>query len=156
MEEVPAILYSSDRSMSEIAELEQLFREEILEVPSAIACFEARLFNSFASPGAEFPFAVFQVIPLDDNFGQARTSIQSVFLIDLKIYSRIPLSPDVDPAVAAVKEKFRSRIGSFETDNFRISIRHQRPISLLQPGARPDEKLMMRGSTYKAWVSPKQ
>lgn len=137
---------------SEIAELEKLFHRELLGIPAAVACFGAKLSNGAAPANAKFPYAVFQAIPLRDNFGQARTSIQSVFFVDFKIYSRLPLPDTVDAAVAAVKEYFRTA-NTFTTDNFRVSIRHEMPLSKPEKGAKPDEKLLMRGSTYKVWMS---
>ncbi len=139
---------------SEIAELEKLFRDEALTVPEAIECFDARFYNLKAPAKAAKPFGVFQVIPVPSNFGQARTSIQQVFLIDFKIHSALPLPVTVDSAVAAVNEHF-NRARTFTTDNFRISIRHERPISLPLKGATADEQLIIRGITFKAWVSKK-
>ena len=123
-----------------------------VELPAVVDCVDRRLYNSVAAQGASFPFAVYQVIPLEDNYGQARTSIESVFLIDFKIYSRLPLPFQVDEAVAAAKEHFRAS-ETFQTDNFRISIRHDRLISLAQKGAKVDERIIVRGSSYRAWVS---
>ena len=137
---------------SEIAELERLFRDEALEIPALVECCNRRVYNSLAPAETPFPYAVFQVVPLDDDFGQARASIQSNFLIDFKIYARLPLPAVADEAVACLKEHFRSS-ETFQTDGYRISIRHERAINLLQPGARPDERIVCRGSTYRAWVS---
>ncbi len=138
---------------SEIAELEKLFRDEVLEVPSAVECFDGKMFNSVAPP-VEKPYAVFQVIPLPSKFGQARTSLQKVFLIDFKVYAKIPFPPEIDEAVAAVDEHF-NRARTYTTNNFRISIRHEKPISLPARGATSDDKIICRGITFRAWVSRK-
>jgi hypothetical protein len=139
--------------MSDVSVLEKFFKAQIAGVAEATACFGAKLSNTFPQATANFPRATFQVIPLDDTFGQARTSIQSKFLIDFKIYSKMPLPETVDAAIDAVKEHFRTAEKSFYYQSYAISIRHERPISQPAKGLKPDEQIIMRGSTYRVWMA---
>jgi len=137
---------------SEIGELEKLFRDEVLSVPAAVACFDGKFYNSSAPGAVAKPYGVFQVIAMPSKFGQARTSIQQIYLIDFKIFAKMPPSADVDEAVADVDAHF-NRARTYTTDYFRISIRHEKPISLPVRGAAADEKIICRGITFRAWVS---
>lgn len=138
--------------MDEVSLFEKFFRTELLEVPELVECIADRLSNSVAPAGLPFPRAVYTIVPLNDTTGQARTSIQTRLLADLKIISTFPLPETVGPAVQAVKEHFRSSF-TYDYDNLRISVRHERPISFIEPGAAADEKLLNRGGTFRVWIT---
>ena len=138
--------------MDEISIFEQLFRTEALEVPELVQCVGQHLYNSSAPADVPYPHGVFTVIPLEDNTGQARTSIQTRLLADFKIVTTLPLPETVGPAIAAVKEHFRTSL-TYDLQGYRISIRHDRPISYMEPGSNADEKILHRGSTYRVWMS---
>lgn len=136
----------------EVTIFERFFKAEILGIAAVVTCVVDREFNSIAPPKAVLPYGLFKVIPLDDNTGQARTSIQSRFLIDQKFISAFPLPATIAPAVAAIKEHFRSA-QTFNFEGYRISVWHVRPISFIESGATADERLLNRGGTYQATMS---
>lgn len=129
------------------------FRARLLSVPELAAVVGTRIYNSSAPAKARLPFAVFTVVPLDDNFGQARASIQSRLLCDFKIESRLPLDPDIAPANEAVRQVFRSARTAADFEDFRISVWNRRPISRLNPGAVNEEKIYSSGTTFQATMS---
>jgi hypothetical protein len=137
-----------------ISVLEKFFKSQILAVPAAATCFGAKFFNMFPKKSV-FPYAVFQAIPLQHNFGQVRTSIQSRFFIDFRLYSNLPLPMTVDEAVEAVKEYFRTAEKTFYFENYAISIRHERPINLPVQDVNADDQIICRGSTYQVSGCPK-
>jgi|GEM_PF-6042077 len=139
--------------MDEISIFEEMFRTELLSVVELVECVGEGVFNSLAPPKAPLPYAVFTVVPLEDNTGQARTSIQTRLLVDFKIITPFPVPPTVAPAVAAVKEHFRTSRTFDAADSYRVSIRHERPLSFVETGSVPGEKLLNRGGTYRAWMS---
>lgn len=136
----------------ELANLEIWLREQLLDIPTVVGAVGAQIFNSVAARKAAFPFLIFTIIPLQDNFGQAAASIQSRFIVDITFKSDLPLPVGIDAAVAAVKAHFKGHKGATFNDS-RIAIRHDRPISRIEPGATADEKILSRGGSYKAWVS---
>lgn len=136
----------------EIAIFEKFFRTETLEVPELVECVQQHLYNSLAPATVAYPHAVFTVVPLNDNTGQARTSIQTRLLVDLKILSILPMPPTISPAVAAVKEHYRGSF-TYDFEGYRISVRHERPIAYSEPGSTPDEKIFNRGATFRVWMS---
>lgn len=138
--------------MDELSILEKLFRDELLKVPKFVDCVDDRAFNSIAPATMAYPYAVFTVVPLDDKTGQARTSIQTRALIDLKFVTPSPLPDSVKEAVAAVKEHFRSSL-TYDSQGFRISIRHERPISFTERGASDDDIVLNRGWRFRAYIS---
>lgn len=146
--------------MSDIAVLESFFRDSVIVLEDVIACIvaeteeeepaaPARSFNSIAPGKTAFPYHIYQVIPLQDKFGQAKTSILSRFYIDSKFLTTFPVSDTIDPAIDAIKEYFRTS-DSFDSDGYRISIRHDRPLSYIERGATADERILHRGSTFYA------
>lgn len=136
----------------EITDFEIWLRSQLRSLPELVEAVGDRIFNSVAGQSAVFPFLIFTVIPLQDSFGQARTSIQTRLLVDIKITSRLPLQSAVNTAVAALKEHFRQTTGAV-MNGTAISIRHERPISRTEPGAAADEKLLSRGGTFRVWLS---
>ena len=136
----------------EITIFERFFRAELLTVSELSTCISGRLSNTVGTSKAVFPRAIFNVVPLDDKTGQARTHIQTRLLVDFKIFATLPLPATIGPAVMAVKEHFRES-RTFDFEGHRISVRHERPIAFVEKGATADEKIITRGGTYRAWVS---
>lgn len=136
----------------EITIFEKFFRAQLLTVGGIVAAVGPRVFNSSAPPRQPFPFLIFTVIPLDDAKGQARSSIQTRLLCDVKIVSSLPLPASVGAAVGALKERFRTA-QTFSFESHRISVWHRRPISFSEPGASVDERLINRGGTFQATIS---
>jgi hypothetical protein len=131
----------------------KLFRAQILLVPEVVTCIgTAKLFNAIAEAGTKGTYAVYQVIPLQDSTGQARSSILTRLLCDLKFISKLPVDPNIAAAVYAVKEHFRAS-NTFDADGYRISIRHERPIEIAEVGASADDRRIHRGGTFHAWIS---
>lgn len=135
-----------------VAVLESFWKTELGNISEVSLCVSNRIFNGVAKPGTIFPYLIYTTIPLQDDFGQARTPIQYNFLTDIQIISPLALISNIDPAVEAIFIKFGNP-PSFETGGRRISIRHDRPISRLAAGAVPEEYLLYRGGTYRVWVS---
>lgn len=135
----------------EVTIFETFFRAELLTVSELVTCVEDRVFNSIAPPGSTYPYAIFQVVPLNDNTGQARTSIQTRLFVDHKILSTFPLPDTVGDAVAGVKEHFRSSF-SCDSGGCRISVRHERPISYIEQGLTADQRILHRGGTFAVWM----
>ncbi len=136
----------------EITIFEKFFLLEVLDIPEIITCVGNRLSNSVAGAKVAFPRAVFNVVPLNDKTGQARSGIQTRGLVDFKLLSTLPLPATFGPAVAAVKEHFRES-NTYDFDQYRISVRHERPISFIETGATADEKILNRGGTFRWWMS---
>lgn len=137
---------------SEILTLETFLKTELSNIGAVTSCVGNRIANSVASPNTQFPFLVITVIPLRDDFGQARFPIQTNCLVDIQIVSTLPLPLTVDPAVEAIKTKFGSP-AAFETGGKRISIRHDTPILRNQKGASAKEIIQYCGGTYRVWIS---
>lgn len=138
--------------MDEISAFENFFRGQLLGAPDLVALVGARCYNSTAPAGALFPFCIFTVVPLDDFKGQARTSIFTRLLVDVKIVSSLPLPDGVSAAVGELKEYFR-RAQTFEFEDFRISVWHKRPIAYSERGASASEQIVNRGGTFMATMS---
>ena len=138
--------------MDELRVLEKFFRTQLGTVSELATCVGTKIYNSFALPKTPFPYDIFTLIPLNDRTGQARTSIQSRFLVDNKILSTFPVDANVSAALAAVKEHFRNSL-TFDADGFRISVRHERPIFYVEKGAIADQRILHQGSTFAVWMS---
>lgn len=121
----------------------------VAEVPAAI---DDRYFASFAAPKAALPYAITNVVPLDDKVGQARQSSMTCLLVDLKFVTSLPPSDAVYAAIKAVKDDFETSL-SMEFEGYRFSVRHERPIYMPEIGATADEKLLNLGSTYRVWMT---
>lgn len=137
-----------------ILKFAEFFRSKLRAVPELETLVGARIYNSSAPPKAVLPFAVFTVIPLDDNFGQARASIQTRLLCDFKIEYRLPLDAEtLGTAIEAVTEIFRTARTAHSFGDFRISVWGRRPISQLSSGAASAEKIYSFGKTFQATMS---
>lgn len=136
----------------ELSVFEECFRGELLEVPELVEYVGNGVLNMVAGPKAVLPYAIFTVIPLEDNTGQARTSIQTRLLVDLKFVDAVPPSDRMGPAIAAVKEHFRKSL-TYYHEGYAISIRHDRPISMIERGRTADERLLNRGCSFRVWMS---
>ena len=137
---------------NEITNFEIWLKKQLLSLPEVVECVSDRIFNSVAGQKSPFPRIVFTVIPLEDKTGQARTSIQTNLLVDIKITSRLPLDAKVEIAREAIREHFRLLRNQTENDTV-ISIRHERPISLIEPGTVANEKLITRGGSFRVWLT---
>lgn len=137
---------------TEIATLEAFLKTELSNISAVVTCVSTRIYNGVAAQDSVFPKLVYTIVPLQDNFGQARTPIQTNCLIDIQIITKIPVPANVDPAVEAIKTKFGSP-ATFSSGGFRIAIRHDRPISRKSQGVTVGEYLKYVGGTYRAWVS---
>lgn len=136
----------------EITGFEIWLKNQLVSLPEVVECVGGRIYNSVAGQTSAFPRLVFKVIPLEDNTGQARTSIQTRALVDIKITSKLPLPETVNTAVSALKEYFRT-INNEQENDLLISIRHERPISIMEPGTVTDEKLLTRGGSFRVWLT---
>jgi hypothetical protein len=138
--------------MNQIGNFEEWIRTEMLATADMLECAGTRVFNSFADPKTPFPYLIFNVIPLKDKTGQAGSTIQTVILCDVQIYTLPALMEGVDAAITAFKSRLEETRGIlFKGTN--IAIRHDKPINRMTRGAALDEKIIVRGSTYKAWLS---
>jgi hypothetical protein len=147
--------------MDELAAFEKFWLAQLLTITGVTALIgtgdSARMYNSIAPAGTDFPYGIYQVIPLGDNTGQARSSIQTRLLVDSKFLSTLPDPDALHSAVAAQKEYFRvANQTSFSViygaDSFRISVRHERPISYIEHGATADQQILHRGGTFAVWM----
>jgi hypothetical protein len=140
--------------MDEITALDTFFNTQLGTVAALTSCVSTRRHNGIAVPKTPFPYALYTVIPLNDKTGQARTSIQTRCLVDFKILCSlsIPLPATLDAAVAGVKEHFRSS-RTFDSNGYRISVRHERPIFYIEKGAAADQNILHQGGTYRCWMS---
>ncbi len=138
--------------MDPITIFEKFFRSEALTVPELVVCAGNKLHNTVVPAKVAFPYAVFQVIPLVGKSGQARTTVQTRLLVDLKIVTKFPVPETVAPAVAAIDEHFQNSL-TFDYDGWRISVRNEMPINFPERGKIADETLIHRGVTFKAWMS---
>lgn len=138
---------------SELSECEKWIVSELAAVPEVAAAVGARVFNSVAGRDAIYPVLIFQLIPLQDSLGQAQTPFQTRFLIDLKVISRGAPADASEAAVSAIKEHFKSRSRQL-TDNFILSMRHDRPVNFTSNGTGNDDNIYFtRGGTFKIWMS---
>ena len=135
----------------ELATFEKFFRSQVTGLAAVTTCVGDRFSNMYAAPKAMMPYAVFQVGPLEDLVGQARQTVMTRLLVDLKFVSGIPVPDTVFAAVKAVREHFRTSL-SFEFEGYRISVRHERPINIPETGAVPGEQLVNRGGSYLVWM----
>lgn len=139
----------------EISSFSKFFRAELLGISDVSSYVGTNLFNTYAPARTVFPYGIFKIVPLGDVTGQARTSIMTRLLVDLKFVTGLPVDPKIYDAVKSAKEHFRESL-TFDADGFRISIRHDRPIEIPEFGATPDERLMNIGSTYAVWITGTQ
>ncbi|CAN5508834.1 hypothetical protein BH10ACI2_BH10ACI2_04320 [soil metagenome] len=128
------------------------FRASLLAVPEVQACVSDRVFNIYVPDKAVMPYAVFQIVPLQDIVGQGRQSSGKNFLVNLKFLTGLPVPDTIYPAIENAEIYFRMAPAIFYED-YSISIRHDRPIEYPEPGATPGEKLLNLGSTYRVWMT---
>lgn len=138
--------------MDEMTAFEKFLRTELLAVPEIVDCIASRVFNLLAPSKAVLPYCIFQLVPLQDRTGQARTPIQTRCEVDVKILTGFPVPASVTTAIAAVKEHFRGS-NTFDSNGYRISVRHERPISYIETGATAEERILHRGGSFRVWMS---
>lgn len=138
--------------MDDVSIIEKFFKTKLLGISEVPASVGAKIFHGTAEKRAKLPYLIFNIVPLADSFGQARTTIQTRLFVDVKFVSQGNIPTASRTAVEAVKEFFRTS-KTFDFENRRISVRHERPIVFLEQGSNADEKIYHRGSTYKVWMS---
>lgn len=130
--------------------LEKFIKAQLQGMSEVTDAVGDHIYNSIALPG--YPYLVYKLIPLKDNYGQARTSIQYNYQIQIKFVSKLPLPDSIDTAVDAILEYFRTS-RTFDYLDKRISVWHQQPITYETKGAVTGEYILNRGGLYRASVS---
>jgi hypothetical protein len=133
--------------MTAISVFNGFFKTAVLGISAVSTCVGTKLSNSVAPAGPAFPYATWKIVPLADRTGQARTSIITRFLVDLKFMDSLPVASNIPAAIAAVDEYFRSS-RTFDSGGYRISVRRQSPIDSTEVGSTADEHIIVLGSTY--------
>lgn len=136
----------------EIAAFERFLRDSLIKLSEVTECVGTKIYNSIAKQGKDKPYLIYNVIPLDDTTGQGGLSIQTRLYCDIQIYAGFPHPPAVDTAVAAIKDFF-STTQNNTYGGWCIAVRRYRPISRTASGATANENIVVRGGTYKAWIS---
>lgn len=137
-----------------IAALEKYLKQELTNISAVTTAVSTRVNNSVAPQNIinTGPHLIFTITPLDDNFGQKRTTLQSNFLVDIIFISKLPLHENIDPAIEAIHTHF-DEVSAATFSGYRVSLRHQKPISQTRPGATEGEYLLYRGGTYRAFLT---
>jgi hypothetical protein len=138
--------------MDDVSIIEKFFKTTLSALPEVAACVGVKIFNASSDKKAKLPYSIFNIVPLADSFGQAGSSIQTRLFVDVKFLCAETVTPEVRTAVHAVKEYFRQS-KTFDFENRRISVRHERPLSYLEQGTNADERIYHRGGTFKVWAS---
>lgn len=131
-----------------ISTFQKFFRVQLLALDDVLAYSSAsNIFNRIVADGTKVPYTVFMIVPLNDSVGQAKQSSQKNFLVDLKFVTGLPVPAELYPAKQAVEDHFRTS-DAFTYENFRISIRHERPIEFDEIAV-GGERWLHIGSTYR-------
>lgn len=138
--------------MDAISAFNTFFGPAVLGISAVASSIGTKLSNSVAPAKPAFPYGTWKVVPLADRTGQARTSIITRFMVDLKFMDTLPVTSTFPAAIEAVDEYFRAS-RTFDSNGYRISVRRLSPLDSTEIGATEDEKIVVRGSTYSVTMT---